>query len=288
MRTFLEVTTTGSFLLSAEKLHVTQSTISARIKSLENQLNQKLIIRNRNGCSLTTAGRIFQRHAYTAVTSWDKARQEIALPDDMIGTFILGVQLNHWDYFAPSWLDYMQTMAPNIVTRVISEYSISLMNLLKDGLIDMAIVYEPIHHPSITIDKLMDEKLVLVSTEPRSIESGQVEGYVFVDWGYGFTTQHNLAFPDAHNPKISFAIADTALNHVLKNGGSGYFSEASIQPLLKTKECYLVEGAPIFNRPLYLGYSKNGMNSKLFNDSIKALDKTISTKSKKNCRNYEN
>ena len=63
MRTFLEVTTTGSFLLSAEKLHVTQSTISARIKSLENQLNQKLIVRNRNGCSLTTAGRIFQRHA---------------------------------------------------------------------------------------------------------------------------------------------------------------------------------------------------------------------------------
>ena len=143
------------------------------------------------------------------------------------------------------------------------------MNLLKDGLIDMAILYEPIHHPSIKIDKLMDEKLVLVSTEPRSIESGQVEGYVFVDWGYGFTTQHNLAFPDAHNPKISFAIADTALNHVLKNGGSGYFSEASIQPLLKTKQCFLVKDAPIFNRPLYLGYSKNGMNSKLFNDSIK-------------------
>jgi DNA-binding transcriptional LysR family regulator len=199
----------------------------------------------------------------------------------MIGTFILGVQLNHWDYFAPSWLNYMQTMAPNIVTRVISEYSISLMNLLKDGLIDMAILYEPIHHPSIKIDKLMDEKLVLVSTEPRSIESGQVEGYVFVDWGYGFTTQHNLAFPDAHNPKISFAIADTALNHVLKNGGSGYFSEASIQPLLKTKQCFLVEGAPIFNRPLYLGYSKHGMNSKLFNDSIKALNQTISSRSKK-------
>mgnify|MGYP003965183751 CR=1 FL=1 len=41
MRTFLEVTTTGSFLLSAEKLHVTQSTISARIKSLENQLQDE-------------------------------------------------------------------------------------------------------------------------------------------------------------------------------------------------------------------------------------------------------
>jgi len=275
MRTFLEVSSSGSFQASPEKLHVTQSTVSARIKALEEQLNQALIIRKRNGCELTTAGRLFHKHAVAAVQAWERARQEIALPDDMTGVFSFGIQMNHWDYIAPKWLDIMWKTEPSIATRVISDYSDPLMAQLLDGHIDMAILYRPIHQPNIHIEQLMDDKLILVATEPRTLEMGRVDGYVFVDWGDEFRAQHNLAFPKAYIPKISFGVATSALNHILKNGGSGYFIEGSVKNMLEDKTLFVVENSPTFHRPTYLGYPSAAPDSKLHRAAIRALRKII-------------
>ena len=77
IRTFLEIATTGNFHHAAERLHVTQSTVSARIKSLEDQLERAFFLRNRNGVSLTAAGHHCQRHAVSAVRAWEQARQEV-------------------------------------------------------------------------------------------------------------------------------------------------------------------------------------------------------------------
>ncbi|MGE4571071.1 MAG: LysR family transcriptional regulator [Gammaproteobacteria bacterium] len=275
MRTFLEVSSSGSFQASAEKLHVTQSTVSARIKALEEQLNQALIIRKRNGCELTTAGRLFHKHAVAAVQAWERARQEIALPDDMTGVFSFGIQTNHWDYIAPKWLDIMSQTEPSIATRVISDYSDPLMAQLRDGHIDMAILYRPIHQPNIHIEQLMDDKLILVATEPRTLEMGRVDGYVFVDWGDEFRAQHNLAFPKAYIPKISFGVAPIALSHILKHSGSGYFLEGSIKHMLEDETLFQVKNSPVFSRPTYLGYPTNATNSKLHKAAIRALRKIV-------------
>lgn len=275
MRTFLEVSSSGSFQASAEKLHVTQSTVSARIKALEEQLNQLLIIRKRNGCELTTAGRMFHKHAVAAVQAWERARQEIALPNDMTGVFSFGIQMNHWDYIAPKWLDIMWKTEPSIATRVLSDYSDPLMAQLRDGHIDMAILYRPIHQPNIHIEQFLDDKLILVTTEQRVIEAGRVDGYVFVDWGDEFRAQHNLAFPKAYIPKISFGVASSALNHILKNGGSGYFIEGSIKHLLEDKTLFVVEDSPTFHRPTYLGYPTNSADSKLHKAAIRALRRIV-------------
>jgi len=55
-RTFLAVAATGSFIGAAERLHITQSTVSARIKTLEQQLGTSLFRRGRGGAELTAPG----------------------------------------------------------------------------------------------------------------------------------------------------------------------------------------------------------------------------------------
>ena len=54
-RTFLEIVTTGNFLRAAERLHVTQTAVSARMRALEELLGRKLFVRNKAGASLTPA-----------------------------------------------------------------------------------------------------------------------------------------------------------------------------------------------------------------------------------------
>ena len=57
IRTFLAVVETGSFVSAAAHVHVTQSTVSMRIRALEDQLGVKVFARNKNGASLTKTGR---------------------------------------------------------------------------------------------------------------------------------------------------------------------------------------------------------------------------------------
>ena len=66
-RTFLTVVTAGNFISAADRLHVSQSTVSTRIHTLEDQLGCTLFVRNKAGTTLTSAGRQFQRHAATLV-----------------------------------------------------------------------------------------------------------------------------------------------------------------------------------------------------------------------------
>ena len=63
VRTFIAVSELGSFIRAADRLNVTQSTVSARIKVLEDQLGNLVFTRSKNGVTLTSAGVRFERHA---------------------------------------------------------------------------------------------------------------------------------------------------------------------------------------------------------------------------------
>ena len=56
VRTFLEIVSTHSFIRAAERLNVSQTTVSARVKTLEERLGRTLFVRNKSGASLTPAG----------------------------------------------------------------------------------------------------------------------------------------------------------------------------------------------------------------------------------------
>ena len=54
-RTFIEIVSAGSFIRASERLNVAQTTVSARIRNLEQQLGRPLFIRHKGGASLTPA-----------------------------------------------------------------------------------------------------------------------------------------------------------------------------------------------------------------------------------------
>ena len=70
-RTFLEIVNTGSFIKAAERMHVTQTAVTARIRSLESHLSCQLFVRNRSGARLTEEGEQFVEYATSLVDTWD-------------------------------------------------------------------------------------------------------------------------------------------------------------------------------------------------------------------------
>ena len=79
-RTFLEIVSTGSFIRASERLNVAQTTVSARIRLLEQQLGRPLFVRKKSGASLTPAGEQFLRHAPAFVQLWQRTRHQVAVP----------------------------------------------------------------------------------------------------------------------------------------------------------------------------------------------------------------
>ena len=63
LQTFLTIVETGSLVRASEQLNVTQSTVTARLKTLEDELGTRLLNRYKSGTTLTPAGTRLLRYA---------------------------------------------------------------------------------------------------------------------------------------------------------------------------------------------------------------------------------
>jgi len=107
-RTFLAIAAHGSFLEAAKRIHVTQSTVSARVQNLETELGAQLFVRNRSGATLTAAGRRFMQHAKSLVLTVEQARHDVGLPSRYRATVRIGGRIALWEGFLPSWVGWMR------------------------------------------------------------------------------------------------------------------------------------------------------------------------------------
>jgi LysR family transcriptional regulator, flagellar master operon regulator len=252
-RTFLTVIAAGNFISAAERLHVTQSTVSARIHTLEEQLGCTLLIRNKAGTTLTPAGRQFQNHASTLVRTVEQARHDVGVPRGFRAALSVGGRFGLWEQFLLKWLPLMREMAPDVSVRAEIGMEADLMQGLVEGRLDIGVMYTPQSRPGLKVEPLLEERLVLVSTDPH----GQPEpgpGYVYIDWGPEFYARHSASFPGFIGPALTANIGWLGLQHILQNGGAGYFPVRLVRPYIKDGRLTSLRGAPEYSLPAYVVY----------------------------------
>src|SRR5829696_7822030 len=184
-RTFLAIVEAGSFVRAAERLNVTQTTVSARVRSLEDQLRRPVFVRAKAGATLTPAGEHFQRFARTLVQVWERARHQVAVPAGRRAMLAVGGELSLWSPLLLDWMVWMRRSASDIALQTQVGLSDGLLRQVADGTLDLAVVYAPRRWPGLRVEKIMEERLILVTTDPATSD---VLGrdYVYVDWGEEF------------------------------------------------------------------------------------------------------
>jgi DNA-binding transcriptional LysR family regulator len=253
-RTFLEIVSTRNFAKAAERLHVTQTAVSARVHALEDLLGRRLFVRNKSGATLTTAGEQFMRYAQTLVQVWERARHQVAVPPGRRAVVTVGGELSLWDPLLLDWLLWMRKTAPQLALRAEVGLPDSLVNQVAEGVLDIAVVYAPHQRPGLKIELLIEEKLVLVTTARRG-RAQKAADYVFVDWGPDFAARHNLAFPELANAGTFVGLGPLGLQYILRAGGSGYFRSNVVQRYLKDGRLRAVPGAAEISYPAYAVFS---------------------------------
>jgi len=255
-RTFLEIVATRSFVRAAERLHVTQTAVSARVRALEDELGQPLFVRNKAGASLTTAGERFLRYAQTLVQVWERARHQVAVPPGRRALVTLGCEVSLWDPLLLEWLLWMREAAPQLALRTEVGVAGALLDQVGDGTLDIAVVYSPQHRPGLEVELLIQERLVFVTTA-RTGRAPARNDYVYVDWGREFAAQHSLAHPTLANAAVFAGLGPLGREYILHAGGSGYFRESVVSAHVESGKLRLVKDAPVFMYPAYAVYSED-------------------------------
>ncbi|MDH5570461.1 MAG: LysR family transcriptional regulator [Gammaproteobacteria bacterium] len=257
-KTFLEVSRTRHFGQAAANLFITQSTVSARIRLLEDQLGTKLFVRQRNNIQLTPAGERMLSYAELITTAWNRARQDIGVAEPGQQSFVVGGMSSLWDITLQKWLETIYHEQKNLVIYAEVQTATVLQKRILNGTMDLAFLYDVPQNDELVVVRLPDIQLILVSSQPdKSCTDSMSEKYILVDWGPVFLTQHAQAFTDIPNPMLHIGLGRIALELLLSGGGSAYLAEPMIDEYLQSGVVHRVQDAPVFHRAAYAIYNKN-------------------------------
>lgn len=258
-KTFLTVASCGSFLEASERLNITQSTVSMRVRRLEETFGKKLFIRGKSGARLTEAGRRFHRYAVDMLRTMQRALDEMGATESFDASLTIAARVGLWDEFLLETLSQMQKAVPTTSIRAEVGFEADLIDGVTEGKIDIVLMFTPQSRPGVAIEHLFDERLVLVrcAKTPPENPASPLDGYVSIDWGPDFSRQFMLAFPDAPPSFLTVGTGWLGINHLLRNGGAGYFPLRIVSNLIREGRFERVLDAPEFTLPAYLVYSED-------------------------------
>lgn len=253
-RTFLTVLSAGNFVKAAERLFVTQSTVSTRIKSLEQQLGCKLFTRNKGGTTLTASGQQFQKHAVNLLRAVEQARHSVGIAKGFRASLTVGGRFGIWEELLLHWLPAMRIAAPDIAISAEIGFEEDLMMGLVEGRIDIGVMYTPQARSGLVVEALLEEEFVLVRSAAEEDGQPRNSDYVYVDWGSEFRARHSSSFPDFTGSAITANVGWLGLKYVLGHGGSGYFPRRMVRKHLDSGSLHLIDDSPAFRLQAYLVY----------------------------------
>jgi DNA-binding transcriptional LysR family regulator len=221
------------------------------MKSLEDELGQTLLVRNKSGASLTAAGLKLKRYAEVMSGLWRQARMEISLPKGTRSVCNLGCHQDLWHGLGKTLFQALRARHPEDAISLWTGEQSELDARLGTGLVDVAITYQPLVHGNQSIQLLPPDELILYALRPDNPMRGDPD-YIYVDLGEDFHRDHSHEYADAGVARTSFSSSVWALEHLLENGGSAYLPERLARPHVDSGRLYRIADAPAYTRNAYL------------------------------------
>ncbi|MDE6387911.1 MAG: LysR family transcriptional regulator [Lachnospiraceae bacterium] len=144
LRYFLAIAREGNMTRAAERLHVTQPTLSKQMKELEQELGKKLFRRGSSSVNLTDEGMLLRKRAEDLLAMADKIESEFKALDDITGGDIyIGCAESHLIKYLALAVSRLNEKYANIHYHITSGGTELVTEHLDRGLLDFAFIVEP-------------------------------------------------------------------------------------------------------------------------------------------------
>ena len=152
---FLEISRTGSISRAAERLGITQPSLSLAVRRLEETLGTPLLIRSRSGVQLTRSGHELLLRGQTLVSQWELLKANVSKKaQELSGQYIIGCHSAVALYSLPSFLPELIQRYPQLEVRLLHNLSRKITEGVISFKIDLGIVVNPVQHPDLVIKEL--------------------------------------------------------------------------------------------------------------------------------------
>jgi DNA-binding transcriptional LysR family regulator len=162
LEAFIEVARRGSVSRAAEALYVTQPSLTARLKTLEQELDAKLFLRSQRGMRLSDAGRAFLPFAERTIDAVSSGRRVLAeLARGESGQLALGAAPAVSTYVLPRILTRFRRTHPKVTVAVRTGHSEEVLELVLREQVQLGLG-RALRHPDVEAIPLYEDELVLV------------------------------------------------------------------------------------------------------------------------------
>jgi LysR family hydrogen peroxide-inducible transcriptional activator len=216
LRYFCAIADTGSFTRAAQQTHVSQPSLSQQIRKLEDELGARLFDRLGRAVQLTELGRSFLPRARAILRDLEAARSDVVERKMSIsGPISVGVIPTIAPYFLPPILAAFSRKYPEVRVTVAEEITPLLLERLRAGTMDVAIVALPLQARShdfqtfpLMVEKVyavLPKRHALAKRRAVSLEELEDDPFLLLRDGHCFRETAVAACKRVRlNPKIIF------------------------------------------------------------------------------------
>ena len=143
-KVFYYVATSLSFSEASKQLFISQSAVSQSIKTLEKKLDQPLFIRSTKKVQLTPAGKVLLKHIEPAMNLIQRGESQLLDSGSLgLGQLHIGASDTICRYFLVPYLKQFHKKFPNVPIKVTNATSLSCVDLLDQGEVDLIVTNFP-------------------------------------------------------------------------------------------------------------------------------------------------
>jgi LysR family transcriptional repressor of citA len=242
LRTFILLANLKNFTHTANQLFIAQSTVTNRIAELEKELGKQLFFRNKKNISLTEEGQIFLNYAKRIVDLEESSIHEMNSASYYHDTLRIGTPHTVYEcHLYPIISSFLKTN-PEVAVKIITGHSLTLLQMLQDGLLDIVFSYIPYQKTEYVCTPYVTDELVLVTGPQNKIYSEGIRKGELVQLNYLFCNfalqEVGLFIRELFPPFYQFAFeidnSTKLIQYLLDGTGYSFLPKSLVKPYLET------------------------------------------------------
>jgi DNA-binding transcriptional LysR family regulator len=176
LKYFREAAAALNMSRAAERLGISQPSLSLAVQRIEELLGEKVFYRSKRGLKLTQPGSQLLSHTNLLINAWDNVKSKaIASSKKIQGRYVIGCHTSVALYSLSGFLPEVLKEQQNLEICLIHDLSRKITEAVVSSTVDIGIVVNPIKHPDLIITKLADDDVTFwVLKGERQISESKV------------------------------------------------------------------------------------------------------------------
>lgn len=237
LRAFYTLAQTKNFTKAAEILHLVQSTVTMRIKQLEEKVGKPLFIRDKRSVEITQAGLTLLPYAERILQLSHEALNEVASLHPYEDYLSVGSLNSIWTSILEPILKEYHFRYPSIALSTKTGRSSDVIQYLLDNVIQIGIVYVPPSLPNFDVIPTWEDEVVLVCdpnspfAETNTVDASELRHLpiLYMSWGPPFNEWIRQTLPRNYVPRLNVDKAELAIDLVKQGLGVSLLTRSTVK-----------------------------------------------------------